>query len=189
MPIFSAVLGALVFGTRLAPRAWGGVAAAFVGVMLLLWHELVNLSGKPVGVVLALVAAATWALGTNLLRRTKLPLQTLTISFWMTTLTAVVMTVLCIVLERDQWKPPPPDTVTAILYNGVLIFGFVHAVWFYLARALPPVASTLSTMFIPILGVFSGAWWLGEVLHWQDWAAVLLMVAAIGSVLLPTRSR
>jgi drug/metabolite transporter (DMT)-like permease len=44
-------------------------------------------------------------------------------------------------------------------------------------------------MFIPILGVFSGAWWLGEVLHWQDWTAVLLMVAAIGSVLLPVRSR
>jgi drug/metabolite transporter (DMT)-like permease len=35
--------------------------------------------------------------------------------------------------------------------------------------------------------VFSGAWWLGEVLNWQDWAAVLLMVAAIGSVLLPTK--
>jgi drug/metabolite transporter (DMT)-like permease len=29
--------------------------------------------------------------------------------------------------------------------------------------------------------------WLGEVLHWQDWAAVLLMVLAIGSVLWPAR--
>ena len=41
------------------------------------------------------------------------------------------------------------------------------------------VASTLSVMFIPVLGVFSGALWLGEVLHWQDWAAVVLMVVAI----------
>jgi hypothetical protein len=29
---------------------------------------------------------------------------------------------------------------------------------------------------------------LNEVLNWQDWAAVVLMVVAIGSVLLPSRS-
>jgi drug/metabolite transporter (DMT)-like permease len=54
---------------------------------------------------------------------------------------------------------------------------------------LTPVASTLSVMLIPVIGVFSGALWLGEVLHWQDWAAVLLMMLAIGSVLLPARTK
>jgi threonine/homoserine efflux transporter RhtA len=39
------------------------------------------------------------------------------------------------------------------------------------------------------LGVFAGAIGLGEVLHWQDWAAVVLMVVAIGSVLVPSRSK
>ena len=34
------------------------------------------------------------------------------------------------------------------------------------------------------VGVFSGALLLGEALHWQDWTAVVLMVAAIGLVLL-----
>ena len=42
---------------------------------------------------------------------------------------------------------------------------------------------------IPILGVFSGALGLGEVLHWQDWAAVGLMVVAIGTALAPTQSQ
>ena len=72
--------------------------------------------------------------------------------------------------------------------NAVLIFGFAHAAWFTLARALPPVASSLSVMMIPVLGVFSGALGLGEVLHWQDWTAVALMVVAIASVLMPGRS-
>ena len=187
MPIFSAMLGALVFGAVLSRRAWVGVAAAGVGVMLLLWHELSNLAGKPLGVVMALVAAATWALGTQMLRRSTLPLQTLTISFWMTAMTAVVMVALSAVFERAQWRMPPAASMGSIAFNAVLIFGFAHAAWFYLARSLPPVASTLSVMFIPILGVFSGAWWLGEVLHWQDWAAVGLMVIAIASVLLPTQ--
>jgi drug/metabolite transporter (DMT)-like permease len=42
-------------------------------------------------------------------------------------------------------------------------------------------------MFIPVLGVVSGAIWLGEVLHWQDFAAMALMVIAIASVLWPGR--
>lgn len=187
MPIFSAVFGALFFGSRMPARGWGGVAAAALGVLLLLWHEIDNLSGRPLGVLLALIGAATWAVGTHLLRRTTMPVPTLAISFWMTTLTACVLTLLCVVFEQPQWKAPAPVTWGAIVFNAVMIFGFAHAAWFYLARSLPPVASTLSVMFIPVLGVFTGAWWLGEVLHWQDWAAVALMVVAIASVLWPSR--
>jgi drug/metabolite transporter (DMT)-like permease len=96
---------------------------------------------------------------------------------------------LSVVFERPQWKAPSAATWGSIVYNGVLIFGFAHAAWFTLARGLPPVASTLSVMMIPILGVFAGALGLGEVLHWQDWAAVALMVVAIGTVLAPSQSQ
>jgi len=187
MPIFSAVLGAMVFGDRLAKRAWGGVAAASVGVVLLLWHELSNLSGKPVGVLLALGAASTWALGTQLMRRTRMPVPTLTISFWMTLMTTGVMSFLAVWLEREQWHMPSPGTWGAIGFNALLVFGFAQATWLYLARSLPPVASTLSVMMIPVLGVFSGAVLLGEVLHWQDWAAVGLMMLSIAAVLWPQK--
>ena len=185
MPIFSAVIGALWFGDRLAARAWTGVAAAALGVALLLWHEMSQLAGKPLGVLMMLTAAATWAVGTRMLRRTTLPVPTLAISFWMTALTTGVMTVLATVFERGQWRMPSPEGWGAIVFNAIGVFAFAQAAWFYLARSLPPVASTLSVMFIPVLGVFSGALWLGEVLHWQDWAAVALMVLAIATVLLP----
>ena len=187
MPIFSAVLGALFFASPLSRRAWTGVSAAALGVVLLLWHEFTHLAGRPFGVLLALVAAAFWALGTQMLRRTRLQAPALAISFWMTVLTALLMAVLAIVFERAQWTLPDATASGAILYNAVLIFGFAHAAWTYLARGLPPVASTLSVMLIPVLGVFSGALWLKEAVHWQDWAAVLLMMVAIASVLWPVR--
>lgn len=187
MPIFSAILGALLFGAVMTWRNWAGVAAAALGVALLLWHEFTGLAGHPVGVALALFAASVWALGTQLLRRTRIELPTLTLTFWMTVAAGVFMLVLGIIFERDQWTMPQGASAAAIVYNAVLIFGFAHAAWFYLARGLPPVASTLSVMFIPVLGVFSGALWLGEILHWQDWAAVVLMVVAIASVLWPAR--
>jgi drug/metabolite transporter (DMT)-like permease len=189
MPIFSAIIGAVIFKTQLSKRNWTGVTAAAIGVIFLLWHELVNLSGKPVGVLVALGAASTWALGTQLLRRTTIPLPTLTLSFWMTAMTSVVIAVLAIVFESDQWVAPTPTHWASILYNAVLVFGFAHSAWFYLARSLPPVASTLSVMMIPILGVFSGAWALNEQLHWQDWAAMGLMIVSIASVLWPSERK
>ena len=189
MPIFSAVLGALFFGHRLQGRAWAGVGAAALGVVLLLWHEFSHLGGKPLGVMLALGAAGTWALGTQLLRRTAMPVPTLAITFWMTAMTTVVMTVLALVFEQDRWVMPTRVVWGSILFNAVLVFGFAQAAWFYLARSLPPVASTLSVMLIPVVGVFSGALALGEVLHWQDWAAVVLMVTSIAAVLWPARTR
>lgn len=188
MPIFSALLGGLFFSNQLAKRSWVGVAAASLGVLLLLWHEVSNLSGRPVGVLLALGAACAWALGTQMLRRTQMPVPTLAISFWMTFMTTGVISVLAVLLESDRWVAPSPQNWFAIVFNAVLVFGFAHAAWFYLARSLPPVASTLSVMLIPVLGVFSGAWWLGELLHWQDWAAVALMVASIASVLWPQKA-
>lgn len=188
MPIFSEVIGAMLFASPLTRRGWIGVGAAALGVVLLLWHELTHLAGRPVGVLLALVSAACWALGTQLLRRTRLQAPALAISFWMTVLTALLMGVLAAVFERAQWAMPDAAATGAILYNAVLIFGFAHAAWTYLARGLPPVAATLSVMMIPVLGVFSGALWLKEAVHWQDWAAVLLMMVAIASVLWPARS-
>jgi len=187
MPIFSALIGALAFSAVMSKRGWLGVGAAALGVSLLLWHEFTGLAGRPGSVALALFAAAVWALGTQLLRRSKIELPTLTLSFWMTAIAGLVLSVLAAVFEHDQWQLPSAPAAWAIGYNAVLIFGYAHAAWFYLARSLPPVASTLSVMFIPVLGVFSGAVWLGEVLHWQDWAAVLLVVVAIASVLWPAR--
>ena len=188
MPIFSAIWGVIWFNAPLRARQWLGVAAAGVGVLLLLWNELSHLSGQPVGVLMVLVAASTWAYGTQRLRHTPMPVPTLTIAFWMTCMTTVLLTVLACVFEQDRWQMPAESTQWAILYNALGVFAFAQAAWLTLARGLPPVASTLSVMFIPVLGVFTGAWLLDEVLHWQDWTAVVLMVVAIASVLWPARS-
>jgi drug/metabolite transporter (DMT)-like permease len=188
MPIFSAIVGMVLFRQRLSLRQWAGVAAAALGVALLLWHEIATMAGKPWAACGMLLAAAVWALGTQQLRHTRITVPTLAIVFWMTVLTTLVMTALAVGLERDRWVAPPAVTWFGIAYNAALIFGFAQPIWLVLARSLPPIASSLSVMLIPVLGTASGAWWLGERLHWQDFAAMLLMLAAIASVLLPARA-
>ena len=183
MPVFSALWGVAVFGDRIGVRQAAGVTAAALGVVLLLWSEVSSLGGAPGAALAILGTACIWALGTHLLRRSESPLPLLTLVFWMTALTAAVMVVLAWAFEREQWRVPSAPVAWAIAYNAVGVFGFAHAAWFYLARSMPPVASTISVMMIPVLGTFSGAWALGEVLHWPDFAAMALMVLAIGAVL------
>jgi drug/metabolite transporter (DMT)-like permease len=74
-----------------------------------------------------------------------------------------------------------------VLYNVVLVFGVSQMLWFRLASILPPVASGLSVMLIPVVGVFSAMWMLGEVPGWADYAALAFVLMSIATVLLPTR--
>jgi drug/metabolite transporter (DMT)-like permease len=187
MPIFSALWGVAMFGERLRPRHVAGVVAAGVGVSLLLWHEFASIAGRPLAALAMLVAAAVWALGTQQMRRTRIAAPTLAIVFWMTLASTLVMTLATVLFERARWQLPSAPTTLAIAYNAVLIFGLAQAVWLILARNLPPIASSMSVMLIPVLGTVSGAWWLGEALHWQDGAAIVLVLVAIASVMWPTR--
>ena len=189
MPIFSALWGVARFGERLRPRHVAGVVAAGLGVALLLWHEVASISGRPLAALGMLVAAALWGLGTQQMRRTRIAAPTLAIVFWMTALSTLVMSVATFLFERDRWQLPGAPTALAIAYNAVLIFGLAQPIWLVLARNLPPIASSMSVMLIPVLGTVSGAWWLGEALHWQDGAAIALVLVAIASVMWPTRSR
>lgn len=188
MPIFAALWGVALYGERLGRRQLSGVVAAAIGVGLLLWHELGHMAGRLWGAGGMLLAAAAWALGTLQLRRTRITAHILAIIFWMTVITTLVMTGMATLFERDRWAAPSAVAWGSIVFNAVMIFGFAQPTWLYLARAVPPAASTLSVMMIPVLGTLAGAWWLNEQLHWQDFAAIVLMLAAIASVLWPART-
>jgi drug/metabolite transporter (DMT)-like permease len=190
MPVFAALIGWLFYGDRLNPRTWLGVVAAGVAIALLLGNELMALTGRPLGTLLMLSAAITWAVGTQWMQRRRLRCPVIVLTFWMMVMACGVCSVIAIAVERDQWVRPP-DAVEwgAILYNVFLVFGVAQLLWFRLATILPPVASGLSVMLIPVVGLFSGMLMLGETPTWHDYAALACVLVAIGTVLLPGRAK
>ncbi|HEY8101790.1 MAG TPA: EamA family transporter [Burkholderiaceae bacterium] len=184
MPVWAVLCGLIFFRERVTRLAWIGIGCALAGALLLLSSEFSALSGQPLGSLLVLIAAANWGYGTVLMRRTKIEMPTISITFWMLGMTTLAMAAASIVFESSAWRMPNTTEWFAIVYNALIVFGFAHVVWFQLARTLPPVASGLSVMMIPVVGVFSAAWLLGETPHWQDYGAMLLILAAMSTVLL-----
>ena len=187
MPAWAVLSGLIFFGDRISRSALVGIALAMSGALLLLSSEFSRLSGQPMGTVLALIAAAGWGFGTVLMKRTQLDMPTISLTFWMLSFTTAIMAILAMIFEYSAIRMPNLIEWGAIIYNAAIIFGFAHVVWFRLARILPPVASSLSVMFIPVLGTFSGAWLLDEVPHWQDYVAMLLILSAMSTVLFKPR--
>jgi len=188
MPVWAVLFGLFLYREKLNPLAWFGIGCAFVGTMLLLSSEFSKLSGQPMGSILMLLAAATWGYGTVQMKRTTLEMPTIAMTFWMVLLSSLVLLLAAIVFESADWRMPNLMQWAAIAYNALLVFGFAFVVWFRLARTLPPVASGLSVMMIPVVGVFSGAWILGETPHWQDYGAMVLILIAMATVLLKPKN-
>lgn len=184
MPVWALLFGLILYKEKPNRLAWLGIACAFLGTLLLLSSEFGKLSGQPLGSFLMLLGAASWGYGTVRMKRSKLEMPNVVLTFWMVLLASIVLTAAAILFERAAWRMPNLPEWLSIAYNAILVFGFAFVVWFRLARTLPPVASGLSVMMIPVVGVFSGAWMLGETPHWQDYCAMVLILVSLGTVLI-----
>lgn len=189
MPIWTVLLGALFLGQKLTLRvAWATLAVA-AAIALLMAHELHNLTGRPLGVLWMELAALSWAIGTLMMRRLTITLPTEALAVWMMLLTSVCLWVLALVAE-----PVPSFQFSlamwgSLVYGVFINYGFAQIIWFGLARNLPPATSAMSVMAIPLIGTLSATIVVGEVPHWQDYVAVVLVMSAIAAVLLPARQK
>lgn len=189
MPIWTVLLGALFLGQKLTLRvAWATLAVA-AAIALLMAHELHNLTGRPLGVLWMELAALSWAIGTLMMRRLTITLPTEALAVWMMLLTSVCLWVLALVAEPIPSFQFSPAMWGSLVYGVFINYGFAQIIWFGLARNLPPATSAMSVMAIPLIGTLSATIVVGEVPHWQDYVAVVLVMSAIAAVLLPARQK
>jgi drug/metabolite transporter (DMT)-like permease len=187
MPVWALLASVFFFKGSFTWQGSLGVALALGATLLLTIEEFSSLMGQPIGLILMLIAAMGWGIGTAMMNHLKVGISNAALTFWAMLITCHFIAMGSFVLERDQWKMPNAEVWAAILFNAFVVFGFCHIVWFRLARKLPPIASSLSIMLIPALGVFSGAWWLNESVGPYDFGALILILLSMAAVLLPKK--
>jgi len=182
MPVWTVLLGALLFDQRLTRRAGIASVSALAAVALLAIDELTSLAGRPVGVLWLQAAAVSWALGTLLMRRVTVAMATEALTVWMMVFGCVVFWIAALAVEPPlQWPSWSTATWASLVWGAVVNFGISQLLWFSLARELPAQASAFSLMAVPIVGVLSSAIVVGEVPRASDWVALLFIAAAIAA--------
>lgn len=190
MPLWAALIGIVLFRENPGRRLWIGVGAAGAGVLLLVGGEAGTMTGRPLGTGLMLTAAFVWGFGAHLTRRRRMTAHILAINYWSLVMGIAVCGTISLVFERAHWtRVPDALEWAAIAFNAFVVFGFAQVAWLRLATILTPVASGLSVMTIPVVGVFSGMVVLGEHPSWRDWVALVAILAAMATVVLPSRGQ
>ncbi len=187
MPIWTVLIGTLFLGEKLTVRISVAVVAVATAIGLLISHELGALAGRPVGIAWMELAALLWALGTVMMRRARITLPVETLTVWMLILASLCLWVLALVMEPwPNWQFSAPMW-GSLVYGAFINYGFSQIIWFGMARNLPPATSAMSIMAVPLIGTLAATFILGEWPHWEDYVAMVCVMAAIAAVLLPAR--
>jgi drug/metabolite transporter (DMT)-like permease len=189
MPVWAVFFGLWVLNETLTPRRALGLVLGMAGMALLLWSEIAALERSPLGAMLIVAAAVLWGLGTVVMKRWPVSLPASSLTAWQMGIGAIPIVLAALFFEDGSFDLTRLSTpaLLGVLYNMVISFIFCQWAWIKIALVAPVGVSTVGTLLVPVVGVFSGALVLGERPHWQDYAALVLVGLAIASVLLPER--
>jgi drug/metabolite transporter (DMT)-like permease len=189
MPVWAVPLSVWLLGERISRAKLAGLALGLGGLALLLAESFAGLGRAPLGSLLVLGAALSWALGTVLQKRFPVRLPVGLYTAWIMLLGGVPIFAGALIF--DDWGALRNVGVAAWLgtaYNVLIAFAFAHWAWIKIATSVPVSVFSISMLLIPVVGVVCGILFLGERPAWAEYAALGLILAALLTVLRPGRA-
>ena len=184
MPALAIPLSVWLLGERLTARKVAGFALGMGGLGLLLWDGAHELGRAPVGSLLVLGAAATWALGTVLQKRFPPAMPAGAYSAWIMLLGGVPIFACALALEDSAaLRGITTEAALGVAYNVLVAFAWAHWAWIKIATSVSVTVFSLSMLVIPVVGVLSGMLVLGERPSAAEYTALLLILGSLFSVL------
>lgn len=184
MPLWSVLLSVWVLREPMTKRRAIGVGLGTLGIAVLIGADLPKLGAAPVGTIFMLGAALSWALGTVIMKRYPLGMPTVVMTAWLMLVGGLPIVAGAVWMAPDSFHTHGFWANFGVAYNVLVSFVFCYWAWFKILEMVPAAVASLATLMIPVVGVFSGMLVLGEVPHWSDIAALLLVMAALATVLI-----
>ena len=184
MPLWSALISWAVFGERLTGRLVLAFLLGGAAVALLMLPGLHAYAHAPLGFALGLLAGAGWAVGSLILKRSRLAIPTTVLTGWQLLITAVPITIGALILGDWQWFVPSWQSIAVIAYIALVPMSIGNVAWFSIIGLLPVNVAGLSSIMVPVVAMISGAIVHGEPLGPLQWLAMLCCAGALSLVLL-----
>lgn len=169
MPMLAALLGWVWLGERPTRRIVLALVLGTAGIALLAWPVLAPASGSAAvprpstaGLVLPLLAAAAWALGTVANKRVPLVGDRVVLTAWQLAIGGA-LGIVAALAAGDRWPDTwPPRAIGALVFHVVLANAVAYVIWYRLLETLSATVSSLTTLAVPVVGVLGAMALVGD---------------------------
>ncbi len=185
MPLWATALGVVVLKERLRWRQATALGLGLGGIALLLLPELGRTGVVPTGYVLMILSAIAWGIGTVGQKLRQWQIGVLALSGWQLVIGGVPIVLAWLVLEPEpDLSRVTPLGLAALAYVVFVALVFCFSSYVRLVSILPANVASISTLAIPVVGLWSSALLLGEPVGLFDVLALAMVLAALTLVLL-----
>jgi drug/metabolite transporter (DMT)-like permease len=185
MPLWVVLIGTGFLGAPIELATFAGLVLGLAGVAILISPDFVAIGEAPIGVVLVLLGAFCWAVGTLVQKRNRTGLSTLAVTGWQLVLGSLPILLLAPVIEGMHIPNVSGRAWASGLYITLIALVLCYFLWFKIVSLMPAGRAAISTLLVPALGVASGALFLGEPFGLRELFALALIAAALALVLAP----
>lgn len=185
MPVIAAALAWPMLGERFTPTRALALALAMGGVIVLLAADVELGAAKLPGVLVILLGAVLFALGTILTKKAPLDMPPVATVGWQVGLGCLPLLCAGLLLERADFAALSWGGWGAMAYMAAVSLCLCYLTWFAALRRLPAGAAAIGTLLTPVVGVLAGAIALGEAIGVRE---ALALVLTLGGILLALRS-
>ena len=180
---FFVALGARWFlpGEKMRQAQWGGMALAFVGVVLLFGEHLWLPADRAwIGDLMILGAALLWAATTLAVKASALGRSSAEkILLYQLALSALLLPPLSLAMGEPGFFAPTPLVWANLFFQAVIVAGASYLGWFWLVRHYPATRLSSFSFLTPVMGVLASILLLDEPLTPTIFAALILVGAGI----------
>jgi drug/metabolite transporter (DMT)-like permease len=181
MPLWAILLGRLLLQEHITSARLWALGIGWTGLALLLGPDMQAVGTAPLGALMMLGAAVCWGAGTVLVKFFKWHMPGTLVMGWQLLIGGIPIIVGAILIDpvtaiaAVSWK-----AIAALMFVVALPTIFCHWAFFMVVQIFPANVAALSTLGIPVIGVFSSALILGEPVTATELAALFLVVLSLG---------
>jgi len=183
MPIWAALMARPILGERLTTTRTVALGLCIGGMMVLI-YPLAAL-GIPIGILLAIGAAVSWAAGTVYLKWAGIDGDPMMAAIWQLVIGLIAIGAMLPIVEGSpHLGQAHRSAILALIFAGVVGTGISYFLWFDIVRRLPATIASLGVLSAPVIGVISSMLLLGERPTLTDIVGFALIFVASATVLL-----
>lgn len=179
-PLWTVLFGYAVLHERITPARFAALVLGLTAMALLIAPDARKLDQAPWGALLIVGSAVTWSFGTVLFKKFTWSLPPLHMTAWQVCLGGVPIVIGALLF--DDWemlRSPSHRAVVAVAYSTLIGIFLCQWIWYRTLTRLPAGVASIAILSVPVVGVISSAWMLGERIGVLDLIALVLVMVSL----------